>query len=98
MRQTRYQLRYPIRWSSDEITSNDYIYLIYLSLNDEELDTYVIYLHITCLFTIQEIEDNKEELHKNEVCKYMVSELVKYRLNKKLQIYLVEQPWSLQFT
>ena len=38
--------------------------LIYLSLNDEELETYVAYLHITCLFTIQQKENNKEELHK----------------------------------
>ena len=68
---------------SDEI--NDYIYLIYLSPHDEELDTYVVCLHITCLFTIQQKENNKKELHKNEVFKYMISKLVKYNLNKKLQ-------------
>ena len=58
----------------------------------------VVYLHFTCLFKIQQKENNKEELHKNEVFKYMISKLVKYNLNKMLQIYLVEQPWSLQFT
>ena len=26
--------------------------------------------------------------------KYMISKLVKYNLNKKLQIYLVGQPWA----
>ena len=35
---------------------------------------------------------------KNEVCKYMISKLVKYNLNKKLKIYLVGKPWGLQFT
>ena len=35
---------------------------------------------------------------KNEVFKYMLSKLAKYNLNKKLQIYLVGQPWALQFT
>ena len=62
MRRTRYQLIYPIRRSSNGI--NDYIYLICLSLDDEELDAYVVYLHITCLFTTQQKENNKKELHK----------------------------------
>ena len=57
----------------------------------------VVYLHITCLFIIQQKENNKEELHKNEVFKYMISKLVKYNFNKKLPIYLVGQPWGLQF-
>ena len=97
MRRTCYQLSYPIRRSSDEI--NDYTYLIYLSPNDEELDTYlVVYLHIyTCLFTTQQKENNKEELHKNEVFKYIISKLVKYNLDKKMQIYLAGQSWGLQF-
>ena len=55
----------------------------------------IVYLHITCLFTIQQKENNKEELNKNEVFKCMISKLVKYNLNKKLQIYLVGQPWAL---
>ena len=99
MRRTCYQLSYAIRWSSEEI--NDFIYLIYLSLNDEGLDTYldriVVYLRFTCLFKIQQKENNKEELHKNEVFKYIISKLVKYNLNKMLQIYLLEQQLSLQF-
>ena len=28
----------------------------------------------------------------------MILKLVKYNLNKKLQVYLFGQPWSLQFT
>ena len=28
----------------------------------------------------------------------MLSKLAKYNLNKQLQIYLVGQPWALQFT
>ena len=67
-----------------------YIYLIYLSVspNDEELDTCVVYLHITCLFTIPQ-KNNKETLHKNEVFKNMISKLFKYNLNELLHIYLV---------
>ena len=35
-----------------------------LDLSFIELDTYVVYLHFTCLFIMQERENNKEELHK----------------------------------
>ena len=44
-----------------------YIYLIYLSVsqNDEKLDTCIVYLHITCLFTIPQKENNKEKYIKN---------------------------------
>ena len=62
------------------------------------IDTYVVYLHNTCLFTIQQIENNKKSYIKNEVCKYMISKFVNYNLNKKLQIYLVGQPWDLELT
>ena len=67
MMPTRYQLSYRIV-SLNEI--NNYTYLICLSPNDEELDKkntfiiIVVYLHITCLFTIQQKENDKEELHK----------------------------------
>ena len=42
---------------------------------------------------MQQKENNKEELHKNEVFKYMymLSKLVKYNLGKKLQIYQFTQ-------
>ena len=42
-----------------------YIHLIYLSVspNDEELETCVVYSHITCLFTIPKKNNNKEKLH-----------------------------------
>ena len=42
----------------------------------------VVYLHITCLFTIHLKENNKEELHKNEVLKYVISKFVKYNLDE----------------
>ena len=68
----RYRLSYPVRWSSDKI--NEYIYLIYLSPIDEELDTYLhhhrsLFTHYVLIYiTIQQKENTKEELHKKMKC------------------------------
>ena len=37
-----------------------------------EIIIIIFYIHIVCLFTIQQNENDKEELHKNEVLKYMI--------------------------
>ena len=58
----------------------------------------LVYLHITCSFTIQQKEMITKSYIKNEVLGYMISKSIKYNLNKKLQTYFVGQPSGLQFT
>ena len=78
---TRYQLSYPIRRSIDEI--NDYIYLIYLSSNDEELDTYLHHHRSFNIYTLRaylqysKMKIIRKNYIKNKVFKYMISKLVK---------------------
>ena len=53
------------------------------------------------IFTCLQLQYSKKKIirkpyKKDEVLKYMISKLLKYNLNKKLQIYLVGQPWGVQ--